>query len=267
MIILNAPNPIAFNLFNIPIYWYGIFMASAIFVAILLANLFFNKTNPEISKDKILEYSPYIIFSGIFGARLYYCLLNLHYYLLRPLEIFNVRQGGLSIHGAILGGILCLICLSKHTKTPLFKYLDAISATTILGQAIGRWGNYFNSEAYGLPVKSQTWGLFIPESQRLKEFADISLYHPTFLYESLLDLTGFGILTFLYFKFHKINGFTFFAYLTIYSIIRFFIEQIRVDSALNIGNIPIAIIMSITLFLIGILGLGSLTSQYLHNRK
>ena len=118
MLILNAPNPIAFNLFNIPIYWYGIFMASAIFVAILLANLFFNKTNPEISKDKIIEYSPYIIFSGIFGARLYYCLLNLHYYLLRPLEIFNVRQGGLSIHGAILGGILCLVCLSKHTKTP-----------------------------------------------------------------------------------------------------------------------------------------------------
>lgn len=267
MFILTSPNSVAFNLFNIPIYWYGIFMASAIFVAIIIANIYFNKTNPQLVKDKIIEYSPYIIFSGIFGARLYYCILNLHYYILRPLEIFNVRQGGLSIHGAILGGIICLLLISKKTKISLLKYLDAISATTILGQAIGRWGNYFNAEAYGFPTKSQTWGLFIPESHRLKEFANISLYHPTFLYESLLDLAGFGILTYIYFKFHKTKGITFFAYLTIYSLIRFFIEQIRVDSALNVGNVPIAIIVSITLFLIGILGLGVLISQNLKNKN
>ena len=83
-------------------------MASAIFVAIIIANINFNKTTPQLVKDKIIEYSPYIIFSGIFGARLYYCILNLHYYILRPLESFEDREGGASIHGASLGGIICL---------------------------------------------------------------------------------------------------------------------------------------------------------------
>lgn len=254
MFILKSPSSVAFNMFNIPIYWYGIFMACAIFVAITLANLYFNKVNYNSPKDKIIEFSPYIIFSGIFGARFYYCLLNFQYYIQNPIEIFNIRQGGLSIHGAILCGILCLWIIAKKTKTSVLKYLDAIS-TTILGQTIGRWGNFFNSEAYGLPIKSQQWGLFIPESHRLKEFAHISLYHPTFLYESIFDAIGFIILSLVYFKYHKKTGTTFFSYLIIYSTIRFFIEQIRIDSALNIGNTPIAVIMSISLFIIGICGL------------
>lgn len=254
MFILPTPPAIAFNLFGIPIYMYGIIMAVAIFTAIVTANSYFNKTN-KYYKDLILENSIYIIFSGILGARLYYCLLNYGYYLTKPLEILDIRQGGLSIHGAILGGILCLILVSKKTKVSVLKYLDAISVATLLGQAIGRWGNYFNSEAYGLPVKSQTWGVLIPESRRLTEYAQYSLYHPTFLYESVLDIIAFGILSYLYFKFSKFKGFAFFSYLIIYSLIRFFVEQIRLDSALNVGSVPIAEIVSIVLFVVGLIGL------------
>lgn len=254
MFILPTPSTVAFNLFDIPIYMYGIIMAVAIFIAILVANSYFNKNNPAYYKDSIIENAIYIIFSGVLGARLYYCLLNFHYYIAKPLEILDIRQGGLSIHGAILGGILCLFFVSYRTRVPLLKYLDAISTTTILGQAIGRWGNYFNSEAYGLPVKSQTWGVLIPESRRLPEYMQYSLYHPTFLYESILDLFAFAVLSCIYFKFSRYKGVAFFSYLILYSMIRFFIEQIRVDSALNVGSVPIAEVVSVVLFMMGISG-------------
>ena len=255
MLILPTPPTDVLNLFGFPIYIYGIIMACAIFVAIIVANSFFNRHNPIRYKDVILENAVYIIFSGILGARLYYCLLNYSYYFAKPLEILDIRQGGLSIHGAVLGGVLCLIFISHKAKTSLLKLLDAISTATILGQAIGRWGNYFNSEAYGLPVKSQTWGVLIPESRRLPEYLEYSLYHPTFLYESVLDLFVFGGLAFIYFKFNRYKGVTFFSYLIIYSVIRFFIEQIRVDSALNVCSVPIAEIVSGVLFVVGIFGL------------
>lgn len=255
MLIIKTPSTIAFNIFGLPIYWYGIFMAIAIFTAILVGNLFFNKNNLDKYQDKIIENAPLIIFSGILGARLYYCCLNFSYYFAAPIEILNIRQGGLSIHGALLGGILSLLFVAKRNNISVLRFLDAISVSTILGQAIGRWGNYFNSEAYGLPVKSQEWGLLIPKSHRLAEFADIGLYHPTFLYESVLDVFGFGVLTYIYFKFAKFNGITFCSYLVIYSIIRFFVERIRIDSALNIGTIPIAEIVSVVMFIIGVLGL------------
>ena len=261
MFILPAPSTIAFNLFGVPIYMYVIIMACAIFVAIIIANSFFNKTNTASSKDVIIEHAVYIIFSGILGARLYYCLLNFHYYIANPLEILDIRQGGLSIHGAILGGILCLFFVSHKTRISLLKYLDAISTATILGQAIGRWGNYFNSEAYGLPVKSQTWGVLIPESRRIPEYMQYSLYHPTFLYESILDLIAFGILSYIYFKFNKYKGVTFFSYLMIYALIRFCIEQIRIDSALNIDSIPIAQIVSVAFFAAGAAGIFAIMVQ------
>ena len=178
--IIPAPEDIAFYLFSIPIYWYGITMATAIFVAILCANYLFNKTNPNLKKDTILEYAPILIIAGILYARLYFCLLNAPHYLSNPFEILDIREGGLSIHGAILGGVASMIFIAKKSKTPLLNIVDAISCSTILGQAIGRWGNYFNSEAYGIPVASQNWGLFIPEAKRAIQYANYSLFHPTF---------------------------------------------------------------------------------------
>lgn len=257
MFVLYSPEPVAFSILGLPIYWYGIFMAIAILVAIVVSNKLFCIINPNYKKDIIIEYAPMIIVFGIICARLYFCLLNADYYLANPLEILCVRQGGLSIHGAILGGIFSMIAIAKYLKVPSMCILDTMACGTLLGQVIGRWGNYFNAEAYGVPVASQSWGLYIPEFRRTAEYVNYTLFHPTFLYESILNFLGFLILLFIIFKFgKKFRGVTFFSYLCIYSLIRFFIEPIRIDSALNLaGDIPIAIVISVILFFVGFLGL------------
>lgn len=260
--IIPAPQSVAFSIFNIPVYWYGITMALAIFVGILVANFLHNKTNPTKRKDVIIEYSPLIIFCGILGARLYFCSLNPSYYFTHPLEILDIREGGLSIHGGILFGVLSLLFVARKAKLSFLSLLDSMGCATILGQAIGRWGNYFNSEAYGLPVAGQNWGLFIPETRRIFEYSNYSLFHPTFLYESICDICGFVILFFVLKRFGKqYKGFVFFLYLTIYAMIRFFIERIRIDSALNLGSFPIAEIVSCCLFIIGIIGMGFILAK------
>jgi len=262
MFVIPAVNPVAFTLFGFPVYWYGITMALAIFVAVVTANKLFNKTNPDLKKDLIISTAPLIILIGILGARLYFCLLNPVYYFSNPVEILDIRQGGLSIHGALIFGIAGLIFAAWNKKVEPFKMLDPLACAVIFGQAVGRFGNYFNSEAYGGPVSGQNWGLFIPLQDRPLEFSHLSLYHPAFLYESILDFLGFLILLFIYLKFgKKYIGITFFAYLILYSIIRFFVEQIRIDSACNIGAIPIAQIVSVVLFAVGIIGLISILSK------
>lgn len=259
MFVIPAPNPVAFTLFNIPIYKYGVAMAVAIFVAMVLANYFYNISNSEeksFRKDLIYEYAPLIIVAGILGARLYFCLLNPHYYLTHVLEILDIRQGGLSIHGAILGGVAGLWFVSKKTKVPFLAAIDTLAGSIFAGQAIGRWGNYFNSEAFGLPVAGQNWGLFIPEASRPVQYMDYSLFHPTFLYESCFDIIGFVIMFFIVKNFAKTRkGMAFFVYLMLYSVIRFFVEQIRVDSALNIGIVPVAQIVSAVMFVVGMCGI------------
>lgn len=254
--IIPAVSDVAFNISGFCVYWYGVIMAFAIFAAIVAADKFFNVLNKNLPHGVILEFAPAIIICGILGARIYFCCLNPEYYFLHPLEILDIREGGLSVHGGLIGGILSTLFIIKKYKIPFLTIADCMAPATILGQAIGRWGNYFNSEAYGLPVKSQNWGLYIPPQHRIAEFMNFDLYHPAFLYESILDLTAFLLLVFILFKFgKKYAGVTFFAYLTVYSVIRFFTEQIRVDSALNIGSCPIAIIVSVLLFTAGVCGI------------
>ena len=266
MMIIPAPTDVALYILSFPIYWYGIIMALAILIGILTANklcqILFGK------KDLAIEYAPLIIIVGILGARLYFCMLNPIHYLSNPIEILDIREGGLSIHGALIGGIGALFYIAKKNNLSFLGIMDAFGCGTILGQAIGRWGNYFNSEAYGLPTSGQNWGLFIPQERRIAQYADFSLFHPTFLYESILDVAAFLILLFIFKKFsHKYKGITFFSYLTIYALIRFFIERIRVDSALNFGNMPIAELVSVFLFTIGIIGLIYLAKKYFHNKN
>ncbi len=254
--IIPAPEAVAFSIFSFPVYWYGICLAMGIFMAIVTGNFLFNLSDNNVKKDAIISSAPAIIISGIVGARLYFCMLNPSYYFVHPLEILDIRQGGLSIHGALIFGILALIISAKKNKVSVLSVLDSIACGTILGQAIGRWGNYFNSEAYGLPVKNQNWGLFIPEDRRIAGFYEYSLFHPTFLYECILNLVAFAILVWVFKRFgRKYLGLTFFVYLFLYSIIRFFIEQVRIDSALNIDSIPIAILMSGVFFIISLVGM------------
>lgn len=259
MFVIPAPNPVAFSLFGIPVYKYGITMALAIFVAMVVANWLYNKNTadvPEIRKDVIIEYAPIIILAGILGARLYFCTLNASFYFTHPLEILDIRQGGLSIHGAILGGALSLYFIAKKAKVSFAALIDSLAGSIFAGQAIGRWGNYFNSEAFGVPVNGQNWGLFIPQNLRPGGYENFNLFHPTFLYESCLDFIGFLVILLVITRFGKSHkGLTSFVYLILYSVIRFIIEDIRLDSALNIGSVPFAQIISAILFVVGVVGL------------
>ena len=149
-----------------------------------------------------------------------------------------------------------MIFISKKSKTPLLSIIDAISCSTILGQAIGRWGNYFNSEAYGIPVASQNWGLFIPEAKRITQSANYSLFHPTFLYESFWNLCLF-ILLMLYFKHRKFDGEVFLLYLLGYGIGRFWIESLRTDQLLIPHiNYPVSMALAATLVAVSAIWIG-----------
>ena len=207
----------------------------------------------KISQDFLLDLFPIVIIAGILGARLYYVLLNLHFYLAHPKEIFAIWHGGLSIHGAIIFGVITgiIYCIFKKQNTLLCADICILGLP--LGQAIGRWGNFFNSEAFGMPTKLP-WGLFVSEHLRPKEYINFEFFHPTFLYESILNIVIFVVLLCIAKK-QPQTGTIFFSYFVLYAIARFIIEGIRVDSILNIGIFPVAQIASIIMFIIGIVGI------------
>lgn len=246
----QSPSDIAFYLFGMPVYRYGILLSSAVAAGCFAAHLLFKKYYEKENADKIYEIAPYLIITGILGARLYYCIVNYSYYTEHPLEIFFIRQGGLSIHGMIIAGLISLYIFSKIYKIAFFKLTDTFLCAVSLAQAIGRWGNFFNSEAFGTPT-DLPWKLFIPLSKRPENYINFDYFHPTFLYESILDLILFFVLVLLFKNATKKPGTITGLYLILYSIIRIFVEHLRVDSVLNIYGIPVAQILSVILIIIG----------------
>ena len=258
----KSPGDVLFSICGFPIYNYGLTMALACIIGVSAAYLLFKKFNPDKNYSALWDISAYVIVAGILGARLYYCLLNPVYYSQNPLEILNFREGGLSIHGGLIAGIITLILLSKKHKLPVWNVLDSFACGAALGQSIGRWGNFFNSEAYGFPTQLP-WKLYIPPSHRLPEFVHFDYYHPAFLYESLLDLCIFVVLYFVLKKYAVLKpGVTLFSYLILYSCVRLFVEHFRVDSALDIWIFPIAQIVSLVLIVLGIAGIIWLNKPY-----
>lgn len=192
----------------------------------------------------------WIIPFGIIGARAYYVLLSWNYYSQNVGEAFGIQNGGLSIHGAILGGLLGGYIFIKKNKLDFFKYADIVAYGLPLAQALGRWGNFFNSEAFGKPADAW-WALYIPIEKRPLDYISYSTYHPTFLYEFFADIFIFLLLFFVVRPIFKgKDGGVFFSYLILYSSVRLITEYIRIDSVLNILTIPVASWASI--FLIGI---------------
>lgn len=248
----HSPSDIAFNIFGFSVYFYGIIMACSIFIGIYTAYFLYKKFYDSVNAEKIIDMSPLLIIIGVFGARLYYCLVNYSYYAVHPLEILNIRQGGLSIHGMIIVGIAALYLFSKIYKMSFVKLLDVFLCASALAQSIGRWGNFFNSEAFGTPT-NLPWKLFIPVSHRPLEFINYEYFHPTFLYESILDFLIFIILIICLRKYS--SGITACIYLILYSVVRIFVEALRTDSVLNLAGFPVAQVMSACLILIGIVGL------------
>ncbi len=232
------------------IYWYSLF----IFLGVLLAMIVIYKEikQQKISVDFFLNMAFYTVIFGIIGARLYYCLFNFSYYSHHILEVFQIWEGGLAIHGGILFGGLTILYHTKKYKQSTLKILDIVVVGLLIGQAVGRWGNFFNGEAFGKIVSraslvSQGLPKFIIEGMYIN-----GAYHqPTFLYESLWDLAGFFVLLFLrknkYLHIGQLTG----SYLIWYSCGRFFIEALRTDS-LMLGNFKVAQLVSLAL-----IGLGS----------
>ncbi|PAB58819.1 prolipoprotein diacylglyceryl transferase [Anaeromicrobium sediminis] len=214
-------DPVAFYAFGIGIRWYGILIASGILLGTLVAIKRAKRVG--INEENILDMLLFAVPAAIVGARVYYVIFNWEYYAGDFYKIINVRQGGLAIHGGVIGGALVayIFCKSKNISFP--KMADICAPSLILGQAIGRWGNFVNQEAYGGPT-DLPWGIVV----------DGVKVHPTFLYESLWNFMVFGVLLW-YDKRKKFDGELFLFYLMLYSVARFFIEGLRTDSLMFAG--------------------------------
>ena len=246
----TSPGEIIVKIGNVSIYYYGLIIAIALLSGILISGRIAKKFYPDLNYEIIYDITPSIIIGAILGARLYYCLLSYDYYITNPIEILELRHGGLSIHGAIIGGLIGGIIYAKKHKLPILKLCDIFSFGLVMGQAIGRWGNFFNSEAFGTPT-ANFLKLYIPVYKRPLEYLQFEYFHPAFLYESILDILIFLVLLFLIRKIAKgKDGIIFFSYLILYSIARLIVEQIRIDSVLYIMEIPIAQIISVIIILI-----------------
>ena len=253
--IFKSPGEILININGFPVYYYGVIMELACLIGVYISYKLFKKYHPDENYRRIWDFAAYLLISGIIGARLYYCCLNPSRYFENPLEIFNIREGGLSIHGALLVGIIMLIVLAKRYKLDSMKLLDVFSCGTAFAQSLGRGGNFFNSEAFGTPT-NLPWKLYIPPSQRPDEYINYDFFHPTFLYESILDLLIFIVLLFILKKYStKSPGTTMFSYLIMYAAARIFVESFRTDSVLNFMGIHIAHIISLIMLLVGIIGI------------
>ncbi|MCM1990559.1 prolipoprotein diacylglyceryl transferase [Oceanirhabdus seepicola] len=233
-------DPVAFELFGIKIAWYGILISLGMLIALVLSN--YTSKLKKINYDLLLNAILIALPCAIIGARLYYVLFSLDYYLSNPIQILNIRQGGLAIHGGLIFGIGSGVIYLLKKKENIIKYIDATVPCIVIAQAIGRWGNFMNGEAHGGEVTKEFISRF-PEFIQKGMFINGAYYHPTFLYESVLNVGIFIVLMIMLFKKVR-DGYTAFTYIGLYSLGRFFIEGMRTDS-LYIGGMRIAQIVSL----------------------
>lgn len=243
-------NPILVNILGLEIRWYSVLILLGAVIAILLLKK--EAKRFEINWDFIFNLSFWTIIFGVIGARLYYVIFNWAQYKNNLLDIFKVWEGGLAIHGGLIFGAITLYVYCKKNKANTLKIIDMALPSVIIAQAIGRWGNFFNSEAHGMATSlSKLQSMHIPSFIIRGMKIDGVYYHPTFLYESIWCLIGFVILLIIrrnkYTKLGTITG----TYLMWYSFGRFFIEHLRTDS-LMIGGFRVAQIISIMLFIVGL---------------
>lgn len=234
----------------ISIYWYSIILLIAFLIGAFLAIKEAKKF--DISKDEMYNLFFYLVPIVLIGARLYFVLFHLDYYSNNLLAILKVWEGGLAIHGGIIAGIIYIYFYTKKHHIETLRIIDILVVSLIFGQAIGRWGNFFNMEAHG-PITSyyHLKSLHIPSFIIDGMYIQGYYYHPTFFYESLWCIIGFILLLFIRkLKQIKLGQITS-IYFIWYGIGRFIIEGLRTDS-LMIGNFKIAQIISIIMVLFGI---------------
>ncbi len=242
-------DPVAFSIFGFEIRWYGIIitlaMVAGFFVALNRAKI------EQIKTDDVLDLAIFLIIFAMVGARLYYVLNKLEDYN-SFWDVINVRNGGLAIFGGVGAGAITVYVVARVKKIAAAKMYDMVVPGLMIGQAIGRWGNFTNAEAHGTQTKLP-WRMGIQKMLSDKTY----YYHPTFLYESLWNLIGFGIVMGFYRK-KKFDGFWVFFYMIWYGIGRFFIEGLRTDSLYllktQLGEtIRISQVVGFVIFVLGII--------------
>lgn len=232
---------IAFTIFGIPVYKYAICIVTGIIVALILCRI--NKEKFNIDYDFILENTVLGIFVGAIGARLYYVVFNLEYYINNLSEIFNFRNGGLAIYGGLIFGAIAIIINCKIQKKNILDFFDCIVPYVAIAQCIGRFGNFFNVEAYGY----ETTAFLRMGINTINGYIEV---HPTFLYEAISNLVIAIALLILQRK-RKYKGQILLVYIGLYGLIRFFIEGVRTDS-LMLFNFRISQILSIIIFVVSV---------------
>jgi phosphatidylglycerol:prolipoprotein diacylglycerol transferase len=261
-------DPVAFRLFNMEIRWYGLLIAFGLIAGIIISYL--TAKYRKFKADEILNFAPFAIIAGIIGARLLHVIVNWSYYSKNLSSIFAFRQGGLAIQGVIIGGFIALIIFVRVRKIDLWGFADCMAPSLALAQAIGRWGNFFNQEAYGKPTAAKI-GIFISPENRLRGYESFEYFHPTFLYESIANILLFIILMILHAVFRKKedkipNGVIFNLYLIIYSLYRVFIEYYRIDSSM-LGSIKVVYIISGLTIIAAFIILNVLANRFIAKKR
>lgn len=252
----TSPGPILFEWGPITVRWYGLLIASAVIIGVSLSSYLAKRRG--VNPDLISDLAIWLVLAAIPCARLYYVAFEWEQYAQNPAEAFAIWHGGIAIHGAILGGTLAALIFARLQRVQFWQLADLVAPSLILGQAIGRWGNFFNSEAFGAPT-NLPWKLYIPAMQRPPGYQQFEYFHPTFLYESLWNIGVFVLLMALFFRSLRSTssiktGTLFLVYLIAYSAGRFWIEGLRTDS-LMLGPLRIAQVVSLVGIALGAIGL------------
>ncbi|MGM0902632.1 MAG: prolipoprotein diacylglyceryl transferase [Bacillota bacterium] len=243
-------DPIAISLGPIQVHWYGVIIGLGIALALWLAMREGEKRG--LDKDLFADLMLWAIPIAILSARIYYVIFQWEYYVQHPSEILAIWNGGIAIHGALIGAVVTAYIFTKKRNVSFWKVADIAAPSIILGQAIGRWGNFINQEAHGGEVtRAFLENLMLPEFIINQMYINGVYYHPTFLYESVWNILGFALLMGL----RRVNlgrGELFLSYVIWYSIGRFFVEGLRTDSLMLTDLLRIAQVISIGLILLAV---------------
>ena len=260
----TSPGPLVFQLGPFALRWYGLLIALAVLAGLTLATRLGKARG--IEPALIADLLPLLVLGAVIGARIYYVALEWRQYAANPIEALAIWRGGIAIHGALIGGVLTTILYCRWRRQPFWPLLDVLVPAVALGQAIGRWGNFFNSEAFGVPT-DLPWKLRIPAANRPPEFLEQLYFHPTFLYESLWNV---GVCVLLLVLFRQASrgqiqlpaGALSCVYLMAYSSGRVWIEGLRIDPLCLFaeppfceGGLRMAQLVSLLLIALGGLGL------------
>lgn len=251
-----VPDPIAIAAGPMMIRWYAVFMTLGVLAGLFL----FRKLGRErgISDTTLLDIALWTLLLGFLGGRLYHVLNEPAYYSAHPGEILAVWNGGLAVHGGMLGGGLTLWWFARRAHLSFLTLLDTVAPALLLGQAIGRWGNYFNQELFGTPT-DLPWKLFISPEHRPAGYEAAQYFHPTFLYESLGLLVIVAVLLFLRKRVSRIPGSLALLALLSSQILRFSTELIRIDQTPILLGVRLPVLVSAAFILLSIIVLIPLT--------